>query len=462
MTIWLPEITDKRGPKYLAIADALAEDIRSGKLTVGSKLPTQRELAYGLGLNLNTVSRAFSEAEKRGLISGEVGRGTFVKMGAPRSRFDWPHESQKQEKFNFGPNFPIKAADDKLVKQTLERLGKRKGISDLFHYQPEGFHPAHQMAGAQWLGVLGLDVHAEDVIVTCGALHSVFLAVFAQTKPGDAVLVEELTSPAIKGICTKLGLRMLPVAMDDEGIRPDRLRDVLEKNKAGLLITMPTMHNPTTATMSLERRERILEIVREFGVVVVEDDVYRRLWNDPPPTLASLSPNNVCYCTSFSKIAAPGLRIGYLTLPLPLKSRAMEALRITTWMAPPVMAQIASEWVTDGTLELLIQTQVTETRRRQAIAREVLEGIPMSAHPSGHHCWLHLPDPWRASELALILEKKGVYVTPAENFSVGRGTFQHCIRVCLGAAENDSELVGGLRLIASTIQEAPSATGHFF
>ncbi len=450
MTLWDPKIKDTPGPTYLAITNALEKEIRSGKLPPGTRLPPQRDLADQLNVSVTTITRAFAAAVERGLVVGEVGRGTFVRMTPPVGEVPWPHESHEEKIIDFGPNFPCLVVDDKILSTTLSTLSQRPGIETLMQYQPEGCHPAHMASGAEWLSRLGVKASPDDVIVTCGALHAGYLSMMVLTTPGDLVLVEELTSPAIKGICNMLKLRLRGVAIDEEGILPGRLESILRKEKAKVLYMVPNLHNPTASVLPQGRREEIAEIAVKNGVFIIEDDVYGALLENRPDPLVNIAPSSVCYVTSLSKAVAPGLRTGYLLAPLSIRKRALAALRITTWMAPPLLGQVASNWIADGTADKLLKLQKKETAHRQSIANEILSDYDFKSNVGGLHLWLDLPDPWRSTEFASELQERSVIVTPSENFITGRRTSFHSIRICLGATRLIERMKKGLQIISET------------
>lgn len=450
MTKWKPDLSNRNGPKYGAIAEALAEDIRNGTLVPGMRLPAQRDLSYDLGVNVNTVTRAYAVAEKRGLIVSEVGRGTFVRFSPAPEAVPWPKGGVDNEALDFGTNFPAITVTDSALKAALAQLGKQGNVSELMRYQPESFLPAHVAAGRSWLARMGYSVTDERVLITNGALHSGFVSLLALTRPGDLVLVEELTSPAIKGIASMLKIRLKGVAVDAEGLVPSALEKALEQEQARALYIVPNMQNPTLGTLSLERRMQIAEIATARGLFIVEDDVYGCLVQNPPPPIASFAPSLTCYTSSLSKIGVPGLRVGYLAAPLSLRSQILAGLRVSTWMPAPILAQLATNLIADGTIIGLIEEQRAEAARRLAIATEVLDGMEFASSQYGLHIWLNLPDPWRPGEFVASLSQRGIVVTSAENFFVGRGSVPPAVRVCLGAVRDRERLREGLSIIAET------------
>ncbi len=451
--MWLPDLQDRRGPRYVAIADALAEAVENGDLPPGTRLPPQRELAYLIGVNLTTVTRAYALARERGLLEGEVGRGTYIRSTPAGGPTPWPDERDDGGVIDLSPNYPCRIIDDVMMAVALDGLAHRPGISRLMQYQAHSAHPSHQRAGARWLRRLGVETKPEDVLITSGALHGSFIALMAVARPGDLVLAEELTSPAIKGAASVLGVRLKGVPMDADGIVPEALEALLERENVRGLILVPNLHNPTTAVLPSARRSVIADLCERFDLAVIEDDVYGALLPERPRPLAALCPERVFYATSLSKAVAPGLRIGYMVAPAAWRPAVSSALRITTWMASPLMAELARQWIEDGTADAVVARQRRETGSRQRLIAEMLPNAELSAHPAGLNAWLRLPRPWRAGAFCFELLKRGVSVTPAESFAVDPGQAPQAVRLCLGAVEAPA-LRRGLEIVSGLLQTA--------
>ena len=291
MTIWQPSIGNRNGPRYLAIADALAEDVTAGVLEPGTRLPTHRDLAYRLGVTVGTVSRAYAEADRRGLISGEVGRGTFVGNHSKASRLAVPSE-ESNGVVDLSLNLPAYTSGDIELSRTLAEISRDGGLLPLLDYQPDVGLPHHRVAGAEWLAHLGVPAEANRIIVTNGAQHGMAVTFLAVARPGDVVLTEALTYPGMKELANQFGLRLHGVAMDGEGMRTDAFAEACRTLAPKALYTTPTLQNPTAVLMGEQRRREIVAIAREHNVTIVEDDVYGfLLGNERPPAMAELAPD---------------------------------------------------------------------------------------------------------------------------------------------------------------------------
>jgi DNA-binding transcriptional MocR family regulator len=176
-----------------------------------------------------------------------------------------------------------------------------------------------------------------------------------------------------------------------------------------------------------------------------------------PVPLAALAPERTFYLTSTSKTLAPGLRIAYVQSPAPMVSRLTDGLRATTWAVAPLTAAVASSWIRTGTADALLAERRREARARQCLAREILAGADFDAQPEAYYLWLRLPDPWRRDTFAAVLRARGVALTPAEAFAVGRDPAPHAVRICLGAARSRESLRRGLGRVADVLHGAGEA-----
>lgn len=456
MTTWTPELSSRGGPRYRAIADALAEDIATRKLPPGTRLPTHRELAYHLHVTVGTVTRAYAEAERRGLIGGEVGRGTFVKGAAvPPSPMSGLKEGMVPGAggpIDFAVGQPHVAGFGAVMADALARLAAEADLEKLLPYQPHGGVPAHRAAGAGWLARGGVDTTPERVVVTSGGQNGMTLALLAVAGNGDTILTEELTYPGIKVLAGTFGIKLQPVAIDGDGIIPEAFEAACRLYRPRALYTMPNLHNPTLAILPEDRRRRIASIAAEHGVTLIEDDVFGCLLEERPPPLATLAPDITLHVTSLSKSLAPGLRLGYLSAPLPFVPRVEQIVRALSWMTSPLAGEIARRWIEDGTADRLTLERRREAAFRRTMARTILGEEAVEVPPAAAaHVWLRLPEPWRREEFAAAAARQGVKVTLADAFVVGRASAPHAVRASLTGPAAREDVEHALRVLADLL-----------
>lgn len=454
MTKWLPDLEDLAGPRYVAIADALAADISTGRLTPGSRLPTHRDLAWDLKVTVGTISRAYAEAERRGLIYGEVGRGTYVRERTPVTL---PAESGAGRNYvDLAYNFPPLGEALPVLSDTLAEVARDGDLADLMAYQLDPGRRRHRATAAAWMASFGVPAEAEDLVLTFGAQNAMLVTTMALAGPGATILTEELTYYGIKTIAAHLNLRVHGVALDEHGLIPDALDAACRSSGAKILYCIPTLQNPTASVMPEARRREIVAIAKRHDMTIVEDSVYGFLPEDAPPPLAALAPERTVYIASLSKFAGPGLRLGFLRAWPDAVRAITTALRASSLVAPGVLAEVGARLIERGEARRLALWQRTEARRRQRAAARLLPKELVSTHPDAFHLWLELPEPWRREIFTAEARERGVGVGSAEVFAVGRGPVPHAVRLCLQASVSTAEVERGLVILADMLSERPS------
>jgi len=456
MTIWVPDIASRPGPKYRVIADSIDEAVADGTLGEGARLPPQRDLAYALGVSLNTVTRAYGEAMRRGVVDGEIGRGTFVRGRERADSGVWSQHLVRPEDgpVDFRLNLPAIGRGARALAATLAELGNDPSLERFLDYEADGGISGHAEAGAGWIGRLGWDVAARDVMVTTGAQHGVLVSLMAATRPGDTLLAEELSYAPLKQMAHFLGLKLHPVGLDEQGLRPDKLDAACRQSAAKALYCLPTLQTPTTATMPEDRRREICRIAGRHDLTIIEDDVFGFLPDERPPPLASFARERSLFVTGVSKSLAPGLRVGYVRAPERYRASVCNAVAMSCWMPPPLMAEIATRWINSGVADRLNGLQRREAQARQKLAARTLRGFSFQAHASGLNIWLQLPEPWRADAFQKAAEARGVLLLTGENFAIGQTNAPQAVRLCLGYETSRERVAAGLEVVAGLLENA--------
>ena len=453
---WVPTISDSAGPLYRQISDAIATDIASGLLRRGQKMPTHRQLAAQLGIDLTTVTRAYSDARHRGLLDARVGQGTFVSETTARAAADIPDGVDIDLSMNVPPQ-PLEAALDARIERALAAIHKRTGLSSHLNYQEAGGSEADRQVVGAWLRSRLGNVPAERILIYPGSQPAIFNILLNCAKPGEVVLTEALTFPGMKAAAERLGVRLIGVAMDGQGVIPEALAKAVKTHRPKAVYLTPTMHNPTTATMGKARRSDICEVLRKSKVVLIEDDAYGAL--DPSQQLlAAQIPEQTFLTVSLSKCLAPALRVSFLVAPDRTAVQTLRSsLRATSQMAPPLMSALVIEWLRTGEADRIITAIRNEAAGRQLLAARMLKGQAYAAHPKGHHLWLPLPDRWNRADFIAELLRQGLAVVGSDAFAVDRLP-PHAVRICLGAARNRAELSTALQLLLATLRRTATRT----
>ena len=446
---WRPQLTAADSPVYVQIVAALAADIHRGSLARGARLPTQRALADGIGVGIGTVTRAYAEAEARGLIEAVVGRGSFVARAPTVPDGDGLIDLSR----NVSPMAPAAAA----LRGAMAALSRRADLAQRLDYAPDGGFEADRAAGSEWLRrMANFDrADARRLIVTAGAQQGIAVALAALCRPGDAVIVEAATFNGVKLVAAQMDLRITPVAMDAEGVTPEALDRAAAQSGARVAYLQP-FQNPTARVMGLQRRRDIVETARRLGVVLIEDDLYGpHVAELGLPPLAELAPDQVAYVSGLSKSAAPGLRTGFLIAPDRHRAAALEALRASTFGAPTFGAALATQWIESGAAYDMFEAIRLELARRTELAKTALaEHLAPLTPKAGPHLWLPLGE-LEAERVAGQALRAGVRVTPPRAPFVD-GVPVDGLRICLGAAPDLASLARGLAVIRAALTPGPA------
>lgn len=444
-TPWRPRREPRRGPAYLAIVDALAADLAAGVIAPGTRLLPQREMAAHLGLAAGTVAKAYTEATRRGLIIGEIGRGTYVRA-VPEIRPTAPAEAM----VDMSLNAPPESGAAPLIVAAMAKLAASGEIASLLGYLPHAGVPGHRAAMAAWLaGELRNPVTAADIVLCNGAQHGIALALMAALAPGDTVLVEAVTYPGITGIAARFGHRLHGVALDDEGLVPAALDEAFAATGARALYCMPTLQTPTGAVMSPARRAAIIAVLRRHDAWAIEDDVYAFLAPDAGPPLVVLAPERVAYVGSLAKSVAPGLRVGALIVPEALRGRVNAALRGTGWMASPLATATATHLLQSGAVAAQAAQKRALAAERWHLAQAILGRQVRFPGTIGFHLWLSTHG--TPTDIITSAAAHGVVLAPP--VTIPGAAAPEGLRLCLGAPTSLAEVERGLAIIAVILDE---------
>jgi DNA-binding transcriptional MocR family regulator len=450
MTDWVPSLASIEGPRYLAFVHALEADIATGRVKPGMRLLPQRDMAQRLDLSVGTISKAYAEAEQRGLISGEVGRGTFVQRRRPEARGHGSPETT----INLALNVPPYTGEDEVIASTLAEIVADGEISNLLGYLPHQGLRRHREAMSNWLASLGIAADADQLFITHGGQHALSIALGMVSQPGDTVLTESYTYSGMMALSAQNGHPLHGVATDASGLVPENLDRAFTETGARVLYCMPTLQTPMGSVMPPERRQAIAGIVRKHDAYLLEDDAYGYLLTAPLPPVSRLIPERSFYIVSFAKCLAPGLRIAAMIAPEAFRDRSINALRATGWMAAPVMAEVVARLIHNGGLARQARLKRDKAALRDAIVRRVLKPwLPATTAVPGFHTWLPLPAGRTLAALIAQAAQAGITLAPpgtlrrTESESLG-------VRLCLGAPATEADLERALVEIRRILEMA--------
>lgn len=436
MTIWIPTL-DRAKPLYLAIADAMAQDVEAGILSRGSRLPPQRDLAWKLGVTLGTVTRAYREAETRGLLSGEVGRGSFIRSGAQVPPINGL-PSDQSETIDLSHAIPPPVITTQEFDQALAAIMRDPKKLGLLDYAPlEGFQQ-HRAMAVQWLKRSSMEVTERDCFIVAGAQLGLIVALQALAEPGEKVMAETVNYASLGSVFKSAYLEPLCIGRDADGLRPDEFERAAKAKLSRFVYLVPSIQNPTTHTMSRKRRDEIVSIARKYDVTIIEDDIFRLLDDRvQPPTFYALAPERVVHITSLSKTLGPGLRIGIVVTPQGQDKLLRNHLRALGPRSAGLTAEIARYWITSGKADDILARTRIELARRRAVFLEVFKDRNVACEPGSPFAWMELPEDWTGNRFAAACRAQRIHITPGSAFDLsnGRNADRH-VRICFGSPQN--------------------------
>ncbi|GLK81203.1 PLP-dependent aminotransferase family protein [Methylopila turkensis] len=458
MADWTPDFALSDKPRYLAIADLIAADIRSGRLAVGDRLPPQRVLAKRVGIDFTTVARGYEEARKRGLVTARVGQGTFV-AGAPQTTQMRAHARLSAD---LTMNLPPEPTDPALLDMMREGLvAVARDLVPRLRYQGFGGSAEDKDAASSWLGRRALVPAQDRLFVTPGA-HSALHGVFSiLAKPGDVILCEAITYPGVRSIAAQLGVRLVGLAMDEDGVTPEALEEACARHAPKAIYLNPTLQNPTTLTIPEHRRTALAAVARANELPIVEDDAYGFLPTKKISPFAAIAPDLTWHVAGLAKCIGAGLRAAYVVAP---SARAawpfVAALRAATVMASPLTVALATRWIEDGAADAMLRFIREETAARQRMATEILPPGSFRADPLSFNLWIPLPPPWSRSSFVGQMRETGIGVVASDAFTVGSAPTE-AVRVCIGGPSTRDEIRAALEFIGHALTEPPELASAY-
>ena len=467
-TIWQPDLSQGSGPKYLALARVLREDIGAGVLAEGAQVPPVRDLAWALKVTPGTVARAYQIATQEGLLQATVGRGTFVAARLPRLGPVEPPPTERDTRPVAGrldlrsPGLP-EVGQAAALSEALRRMAARidtKTDGHWLEYPEQAREYALRAAVCDWVAgrVLGA-VAPQDIVLTHGGQSGVGLALACCLR-GDrpVVLTEELCYPGFRYAARLARAEVVGIELDAEGINPDALEAACRRLGAQVLMITPEAQNPTTARMSLSRREQIVSIARRYNLQIVEDECYAPQVNDGP-TLRAVAPERVWYVGSFSKTFSAALRFGYVICPTGRGDAGRLSAQHSYFALSLAVSGLCLELMQSGAADAVRQRVMTEFVARSELAANRLGAFAIRWQRGLPFVWIDLPQGWRASTFMRRAEEAEVLIRTADQYATVTGHAPNAVRITLAGAAPRVRLDEGLQVLARLLGEPPSDMG---
>jgi 2-aminoadipate transaminase len=407
---------------YRQLYDYIRDEIERGLLANGDRLPPTRELAVQIGLNRTTVSAAYALLESDGLIRGHVGRGSFVNYTAPP-----PQPTDARPFISFASSRPSETDFPVAEIQTaIREVAASPEIGRILQLGSPGGHAPLRRYLLEESKAAGILRDSDDVLVTSGCQQALDLVQRVFAPAGEKVVVEDPVYHGLKNVFSRPGVRLSGVNMTASGIDLEELGRTMLAERPRLLVVTPDFQNPTGTTLPLAARRAIVALARECGTTIIENDIYRdlRYEGSALPTLKELDETgHVILVRSFSKIAFPGLRVGWMIGPSRLIARLTEARQWCDLHTDQLSQAILLRFAESGGLATHCErVRIAGGERLRAILsaceRHLPEGSEFTRPQGGMNLWVRLPQPLDASELAAAAEQEQVSYLPGRHFAV--------------------------------------------
>lgn len=432
---------NKSTPIYQQIMEQIITYIQDGTLQPGDRLPAERKLADYYQVNRSTVVHALDELVSLGWVLRRQGSGTVVNEGnwgrSTIPRVDWrslfTQESHPKEPFLeklqqllndpeavdlYSGELPLNLIPDfRFPSYTWEEL-----LLEERKQSPLGYRPLQQVICQRIKADQKIEVSSEQVLITSGAQQAMFLLLQVMLQSGDSVAIEDPSFLYSLPIFATAGIKLYGVEMDKEGMRIDKLEQLILTKKIKLIILNPTFQNPTGSTMSKKRRNELIELSRKYQLPIVEDEVFSEMnFDEIPPSLKELAPHQVIHLGSLSKIFGSSIKIGWIVADRDLIQRLSEAKQMMDFSISVFPQVIAHTALTDPRFEQNQKDLVVELEQRAAAfieaAQVVAEDWDFSAIDGGIYVYFT----WRHQKLTRtdweIFLREKLLIAPAFLFS---------------------------------------------
>jgi len=433
---------------FRAIADALAADIASGRLGPGTRLPPQRAFADQRGIAASTASRVYAELARRGLVSGEVGRGTYV-----RSALAMPHPVLSEPALapiDLEMNVPLLPEAEAELARVLAAVVQPGALRHALRPIGAAATPQARQVAAGFVARGGWRPDESSVFFTGNGRQAIAAALRALAAPGERIGVEALTYPPLKGMARQLGITLVPLDLDEQGLMPGALLAAHRAAPLSGVYLQPSLHNPLGCTMDAERRQQVAAALAQTGLVAIEDAIHGFLVDELP--LAAYAPDRVILVDSLSKRIAPGLTLGFALAPPALAERLASAVRAGAVAAAGLPLAAGLQLMSSGAAARIARLKRRDAAARQAIARQALSGLEWVGDPRAYHLWLKLPGGWRAETFVVAAARQGIAVAPGSAFAVATGHAPNTVRIALSAPPRD-DLRAALQRLRRLVEE---------
>lgn len=444
---WKPEKGKLERPYYLSLAGQLERDITEGRLSENTKLPPQRELADFLDLNLSTVTRAYKYCELKGLLYGVTGSGTFVSPGTGSKDTFLDKGSPLIEMGMIKPFYET----DNVVLDMARTIMESRDARRLLEYSSPLGTDRQLHAARLWLHKQGVDAAGDNLMIVAGAQNALSVALISLFRAGEKIAVDEYTYTNFKSLANLLQIQLMAVEADGDGMRPEALAALCRNCEVKGIYLMPTCGNPTGIHMPRERRVELAEIIKQYGLLVIEDDIYSFLSPGDSQSFFALLPDNTIHICSTSKSLCAGLRVAFLVFPGQYREQLVAGMLSINLKTVSLNAEIIAQLIIGGEADKIVEKKISLARSRNRIYRKYFPGervdIPRFFH------WVQLPGGLSGPEAELLALQRGIHILGSYRFAVGNRNPLAYVRLSIASPRSEAELEEALKALRELLRQ---------
>lgn len=445
---WKPQKLDLKKPYYLSIAACLEKDIISGNLPENTKLPPQRELADFLDLNLSTITRAYKLCELKGLLYAVTGKGTFVSPGisAQDTFLD-----KNDPIIEMGMIKPFYECNQSIFRVAGQVLSSPDNIRLLEYSNPFGTRRQIK-AALKWLHHFGIGATKENILLSAGAQNALSVILISLFKAGDKIAVDAFTYTNFKELANFLHIQLISIETDEYGMSPDSLLQSCRNTEIKGVYLMPTCSNPTSIFMPAFRRQEIAEIVHQFRLLLIEDDIYSFLAPNDIKSFFSILPEQTIHICSISKSLCAGLRVAFFAFPARYKEALTAGILNINLKSVSLNGEIVAQLIESGIAFHIVHQKIALAQKRNQIFKSVFD-VSEQDHIARFFYWLPVPNHLTSEELELLALQKGVHILGSHRFAMQSEQKSSYIRVSITSPNTQEDLRKGLLILKHIFED---------
>jgi DNA-binding transcriptional MocR family regulator len=334
----------------------------------------------------------------------------------------------------------------------LKQIIKKANISSLLEYSETSGRLGHKQSGQRWLSEFGLNVPAEQVLITSGLQNSLAIILTSLFRFGDKIVTNSVVYPGIKNIANSLGIQLIPVPYIGQTMNMDYLLQLCKNEKIKGIYVNPDHQNPTTIDMSERERMELSSIIKQYGLICIEDATYSFLSSPQNIPITRIIPQQSIYISTVSNSLSAGLRVAFLTMPLPFLEKLKKGNNDINVISAPLEVEISSQLIKTGVAQKMIYEKISCLHQRNKLVEEYLSDYQVKGTLNSQFRWLPLPLKWTGKQFEMMAKEKGVQVFCCERFIVGSALVEPAVRLAISTPKNMDDLELGLQILRKLLE----------